>query len=542
MGRQCRTAGFETHRLPGLDGPPRRERSDPHFRAGTVRHPPRGDRFAGGTAGAGHGRAHRRSADIGQDARTASERATALPAHDRQLARGTEIALSKSYDEDDYNPTFLLNTYLDGPGEDVHYLPRSWFRRPWCTDPRLDEHLLADFNSGSISNPRLLGLVGDPRALEPLLALLKSGKARNQWETIYSIGLLGDPRALPALLAITATIDAQNADVVGYAMMNLRNLRDITPLLNALESANAQTQRCAVMALASLGDARAVPPLCRLLAESKDAGTREYCALALGYLHDSRALPALIAGLKDDTEYYRSACAWALGMVGDPRAIAPLQAALADETPRFQVRVARALCQLGDRQRLELLEQLACGDDGMTREIAFEALQGMKAKNAQVAELYAGLLEKIDNPNARGAQAEYLAAMGDARAIPPLLTGIYGEQWTGCQFIRALAEIDDPCVNELLADLLGEDTPDDQRAEAAAALLRRGDARGLDALQQIALDNASSGQTIALVALTAAADDPHNAVLLQPLLRRWPRCRHIPAECGTGGQRAGQIA
>ena len=107
--------------------------------------------------------------------------------------------------------------------------------------------------------------------------------------------------------------------------------------------------------------------------------------------------------------------------------------------------------------------------------------------------------------------------MGDARAIPPLLTGIYGEQWTGCQFIRALAEIDDPCVNELLADLLGEDTPDDQRAEAAAALLRRGDARGLDALQQIALDNASSGQTIALVALTAAADDPHNAVLLQPL-------------------------
>lgn len=79
-----------------------------------------------------------------------------------------------------------------------------------------------------------LGELGDPRAVEPLLELLKDHYSIVRCAAIQSLGRLHDRQA-------------------------------IEPLLNHLGHPDEHTRLAVVKALGELGDPRAIPPLCRLL-------------------------------------------------------------------------------------------------------------------------------------------------------------------------------------------------------------------------------------------------------------------------------------
>jgi HEAT repeat protein len=125
---------------------------------------------------------------------------------------------------------------------------------------------------------------------------------RQDWHVRHdaaaALGEVGDPRAVEPLIACLRDPSEAVCDVAGWA-------------------------------LGEIGDARAVEPLIAALRDS-DGELRGNVAGALGRIGDPRAVEPLIAALADKDPLLRSAVATALGKLGDPRAVEPLVLALRD--------------------------------------------------------------------------------------------------------------------------------------------------------------------------------------------------------------------
>ena len=133
-----------------------------------------------------------------------------------------------------------------------------------------------------------------------------------------ALGKIGDPRAIqPLLAAIKNTPDKR-----------LTNIDDHTRKLFA---------RC----LGQIGQP-AVDPLIATL-KSPLALMRLHAVQALGHTGDFRAMEPLIVALNDSEESMRSAAAEALGHIGDKSAIEPLVSALSDEEWNVRKQAVRAL-------------------------------------------------------------------------------------------------------------------------------------------------------------------------------------------------------
>lgn len=160
-----------------------------------------------------------------------------------------------------------------------------------------------------------VGLLGAPPAspnlTKMMTAMFKTLKLRwyvrrlkdNRWDVrtgaAKALGELGDPRAVEPLMAALA-----DSDSVGV-------------------------RQTAAEALGLLGDPRAVEPLIRALGDG-EGWVANAAAEALGKLGDPRAIEPLIRALGDPLVYFRSAAAKALAKLGDPRAVEPLVRALGD--------------------------------------------------------------------------------------------------------------------------------------------------------------------------------------------------------------------
>jgi DNA-binding beta-propeller fold protein YncE len=80
-----------------------------------------------------------------------------------------------------------------------------------------------------------LGNSGDPRALEPLLGLLKSNDYWVSGEAAHALGYLGDPKAEPALIEALGASDGREARVCG-ALAILGTKKALPPLLKVAET------------------------------------------------------------------------------------------------------------------------------------------------------------------------------------------------------------------------------------------------------------------------------------------------------------------
>ena len=136
--------------------------------------------------------------------------------------------------------------------------------------------------------------------------------------------------------------------------------RAVQPLIDALEDEEVMVRNEAARVLGEIGDPRAVDPLINALDREEDysIGVRWDVIEALGKLGDTRALEPLTALLRDKADDTRLHAARALGKIGDPSAVDPLITALKDKYGKVRRAATAALKKL---QRKSSVSSLASG-------------------------------------------------------------------------------------------------------------------------------------------------------------------------------------
>ncbi len=207
------------------------------------------------------------------------------------------------------------------------------------------------------------------------------------------------------------------------------------------------------------------------LLASEDVNQRMLAARAFCELEDSRAIPALIGLLSSACPLVRVSAAYALGRNPSPSAVEPLISQL-DQDWNGYVRkgVAWALGNCRDPRALEPLTTTLLTDISAVRLWAASSL-------GQMAEV---------SPDAATA------------AVPPLITALIHDPmavvrsnaaWALGQLCRAIPvdSLYRQAIDALIAALQDEDMG--VQEDSKAALLKLGDARGLEAIEVQALED-----------------------------------------------------
>ena len=231
-------------------------------------------------------------------------------------------------------------------------------------DPRAVEPLIAEMRSFTARSvcPEcpVLAKIGDKRAVAPMVSLIRDRNGDVGTEVVYALGELKDPSAVPAILPLlkdarpqmrVAAIKSLGALSSCQTMPDVR--RSLSDEVAEVRSAAAETagackdtqsvdllirmlstnMLASAKALGNIGDKRAVDPLMAVFHQPPNLfGDRPAVAHALGQLHDARAVDLLIAGVHDKENWVAIESAWALGEIGDTRAVPALQQ-IVRETP-----------------------------------------------------------------------------------------------------------------------------------------------------------------------------------------------------------------
>jgi len=250
-----------------------------------------------------------------------------------------------------------------------------------------------------------LGQIGDPRAVEPLIAALKDEGESVRSSAARALGKIGDPRAVESLIAALKDKKWHVRKPAAGALDRLAWKPDRGAAGAAYWAAKGEWGKCVEIG------APAVEPL---IAALKDEDVRMRAVEALGKIGDPRAVEPLIAALKDQDERMRKWAAEALGQIGDPRAVEPLIAALKDQDVRM--RAVEALGKIGDPRAVEPLIAALNDRDERVRKWAAEAL-GKIGDPRAVEPLIAALRDQ--NRDVRRASVWALGEIGDPAPSSP---------------------------------------------------------------------------------------------------------------------------
>jgi HEAT repeat protein len=276
-----------------------------------------------------------------------------------------------------------------------------------------------------------LGLLGDARAVEPLLRALSDPGSNIRYSAAAALGRLGDARAVEPLLHALSDPDEDVRSSAADALGLLGDARAVEPLLHALSDPDGRVRSSAADALGKLGEP-AVEPLIRVLSDPRGY-IRSSTADALGKLGEPAVEP-LIRVLSDPRGYIRSSAAEALRKLGDARAVEPLIRALSDPDKDVRSRAADALAQLGDARAVEPLLHALSDPDRNVRSGTVAALGRLGDARAverltdllsdtsgdifdleRVCDAAAIALQSIGTPEALAAVADWRARGGDKR-------------------------------------------------------------------------------------------------------------------------------
>jgi HEAT repeat protein len=210
-------------------------------------------------------------------------------------------------------------------------------------------------------------------------------------------------------------------------------------MLALLDSPNNQQRMLATRAFCELEDARAIPRLVQLLADPCPL-VRVSAAYGLGRNPSPTAVEPLIGQLQQDWNgYARKGMVWALGNCRDPRALAPLIEALKTDISAVRLWAASAMAQMID--------------------VSYESIIG---------------------------------------AIPPLIEGLRRDPeaavrsncaWAVGQLCRELpSNVVYATAIDALIEAFAEDPEIGVREDAKTAVLKVGDTRGLQMIEEIERD------------------------------------------------------
>jgi HEAT repeat protein len=403
-----------------------------------------------------------------------------------------------------------------------------------------------------------LGKLGDVRAVDRLIRLLRGEEVLLQSTVALALGEIGHVRAIPPLLetlrertlfpqdgakalakfgrrALPALLEALKDDSVRVRVAAAEALAVIggpdvqEPLLAAWSEPRNRSTTVGTYAhqgLLKVADARVLRPLLALLTDA-DRWNRARAAEVLGRINDPRAVPHLIAALRDGDKEVRLSAVTALRAIGDNHAVEPLVAALNDPAAPVRVEVIAALGDLGDARAVAPLIA-ALKDHNLWTPLG-DALGkiGEPAVGLLAAALHdkdyflrAGAAEALGKTGSRRAalllikalgdeewwvrlRAAYsLGDIGDARAVPPLLA--MHQDRAAHQARQALWLIGLPGVQPLCDAL--KDRDHGVRFQAAMTLGEIADRRAVEPLLAVLHDADKAVRRQAVLALGAIGD------------------------------------
>ena len=197
---------------------------------------------------------------------------------------------------------------------------------------------------------RVLSQIKGP-AVEPLIEALKTDDPYTLRLGIRILGLIGDKRALPSLLEFSSYPGWRVRSVVAFALGRI-GAREATPwLISALGDSVDLVRKSAAVSLGELNDPRATNPLLKGLSDPF-YGVRYSAARALSKLGEA-VVDSLLAILQEPLGRYYAI--EVLGELGDKRALNSLISLLQDEDWAIRAFVAQAIGEIGGGEAKEAL-------------------------------------------------------------------------------------------------------------------------------------------------------------------------------------------
>ncbi len=337
---------------------------------------------------------------------------------------------------------------------------------------------------------RALARIGDPRAVEPLVAALKSAEI---WLVPRIADILvrhGDAVVEPMLSFLREhtrhPARAWAANILG----ELKAERAFPVLVTTLKDLDDEVRAKSAGALGKLGDRRAVTYLLDHLLSDPAPFVRARIAGALGQFADGEVIDRLVRALGDPAWWVRMRSVEALEQIG-PTAEAPLLVALDDPDPEIRIRAAVGLERLGVPTRIvaEIERGVATPESEAmltkfgvagARELLAEHLHHPSAlvrramvsaiRQADRKDLSAELIEctrKDADAGVRADAFEALHALGARDAVPAALDALGDED----ERVRAAATglLGDLGGRELAAVIQPRSTDREPLVRAAAA-------------------------------------------------------------------------
>ncbi len=253
-----------------------------------------------------------------------------------------------------------------------------------------------------------LGKIGDPRAIDPLIELLKLNDKGSSWAAAMSLSNFREKRAANALVnaldfskgylrqrlvaglcqvgpvaagPMTAKLNDKDSNIRLIALnyfICIKDKRKNAFLIDALKDENARIRRSAAGKIAALKDPEFTDALISAW-NDKDSEVRTRIADALALIGPA-ATGKLLVMLGDKNPYFRWRAARCLGKIRDRRAVDNLLLFLNDEVSAVKWSVIDALGEIGDVRAVEpLIAMLDDGDPGIRKKAA-EALMQIRGR------------------------------------------------------------------------------------------------------------------------------------------------------------------
>ncbi|MEO8608420.1 MAG: HEAT repeat domain-containing protein [Chloroflexota bacterium] len=173
-------------------------------------------------------------------------------------------------------------------------------------------------------------------AIMPLIQLLSDPNPAIRHHAAHVLGKIGDPRAVDPLITVLGDQDQDTAVITkaAFALGQIGDTRAIPALMNLLGHSEREVQTTIVNVTETFG-VDAVAPLLNVLQHERWQ-VREQAADILGLVGDQAITPALIVALEDEHWKVRFAIVAALGSIGGSTAKAALQKMQTDSDARVR--------------------------------------------------------------------------------------------------------------------------------------------------------------------------------------------------------------
>lgn len=388
----------------------------------------------------------------------------------------------------------------------------------------------------------VLGTIGDPRAVDPLIACLGNSEREIRKAAASALGMLRTRKAVEPLIGLLTDTDTEVRRCTVNSLWSIGDDRVVEPiagqlrdesrvvreaaaealqalgwqpgnvdehawfavgsrqwetasrlgqpalpaLLSALKDYDKSIQEGVVDALGKLGDPRAVDPLIDVL-KHYDTGVRTGALKSLAIFHDQRTVDPISRLLKDNDKEIRKTAAKILGDLKDPNGFWPLTETLNDKDAGVRKTVAEALGKLGIHEGRDYLVRLIRDEDSDVREAVGDALLALKWQPA----------DDVQRAQLAIAVRNWDAAVGyGAPALPILIESLSDKH----NYIRmaasyALGKIQDPAAVELLIGVL-KNRDSQIRAAAAEALGEMADPRAARPLLRLTADSEVASKVV----------------------------------------------